>query len=245
MKTRLLTLSLITLGLAACGSGGHSFPGDNNPNTPNTPPRPTTALRTGSILKIDPNSYRFITAEAAHFSGDNINTITVEGKTIQIVPEGTPVQTIIPIDTGGKRLVNNTLLHTRFGYVHDSNTTNGYMVAQGYGTLARDLPSGTASYEGYAVHADTTDPSNGLVSGSARFDVDFANHKINGTITPNGKSSIALDNGQLAGASFNGRSTSGAIFTGQFNGPNAEELSGTYHKAGEYSGAFGASKTDN
>ncbi|MBH5329093.1 transferrin-binding protein-like solute binding protein [Eikenella sp. S3360] len=244
----LLAIAITTLGLAACGSGGGSAGNIQLTPTPtpggNTPPAIQTNERAGTAIIINPTSYRKIGESALRFTDRNFNTLTVEGKEIAVIPPGIQAGEITTIrDENSERVARNTLSYSSFGYVHDSNTTNGYMFSQGIRTLDREMPtSGTFSYEGHAAHADQTNPAGRVVSGPANFRVDFGAKTISGTINPAGKAPVVLDNGSINGNHFSGNASSGAAFDGHFYGGSAEELGGIYQKLGDYTGAFGAIK---
>ncbi|OAM26370.1 MULTISPECIES: transferrin-binding protein-like solute binding protein [Eikenella] len=260
MKTStLLALTLAAFGLSACaggssgsilGDGSHNPSPNPNPNPqPNPQPDPVVS-RTNHRLQITPGSYAFIAANAQQFADSGrINQLIVEGKTIDIIPDGITAGTTYsepPTPSRERAVGSSSLSYTRFGYVRD-NTANGYMVAQG--ETATDMPTtGSAVYNGYAVLAKVG--GSGLSTGSSRFDVNFdgAQPGISGIINVDSDTITLGDfgRGQIAGSNFSGTGSgtgSGPVsFQGSFYGPNAAELGGVFHKQGEYSGAFGAAK---
>lgn len=140
--------------------------------------------------------------------------------------------------------VGQVMTQSSYGYVREGTNAQGYMFSQGIVTSANDMPtSGTFNYSGYAVHAPVSNQPNARIeTGAANFNVNFGNRTISGRLSPANNAEVVLDNGIINGNSFSGTANSGAKFSGHFYGGHADEMGGTYHKPGEYTGAFGTRK---
>ncbi|MDO4222876.1 MAG: transferrin-binding protein-like solute binding protein [Acinetobacter sp.] len=242
-------LSVFTVALlTACGGGGG---GSSNVATPIVT-SPTTNTGTGTNTsttdstiagtKITLNaSNRVKVNETSSSATTDINTVVVDGTSIQLYPTGISSNTLSMIDSQSTRKGGSSnLTYTRYGYIKNG-TSDPILFAQG--ELTKDMPTtGSAIYTGKAIHV-----SNGTETfKDVVFDVNFANKQISGQIRPEGSSvaDVALS-ATINGNEFAGKTsgTNGFTTTGKFYGTNAAEIGGVYRNAtGNISGAFGAKK---
>ncbi|SDN50718.1 Slam-dependent surface lipoprotein [Pseudomonas jinjuensis] len=140
--------------------------------------------------------------------------------------------------------------YARYGaWYSKAHTTTEYFYTGDNPTQANQVPSsGTATYAGRAVRANTTDGVSAS-SGSTpvSFNVDFAAKTINGVTEERaGFSSVSMK-GNINGGGFSGSATSGTAkgtFAGHFYGADAAELAGmaTFAADAKQNMAFGAVK---
>lgn len=139
--------------------------------------------------------------------------------------------------------------YARYGaWCSTNHTTTEYFYTGTGATLPEQVPTtGTATYAGKAIQANTTDGT--TISGgstSASFNVDFGAKTIAGQT----EKTLAIDTvsmkGTIKGAGFSGSASSGSQqgnFSGHFYGPEASELAGTaIFKDATHNLAFGAVK---
>lgn len=165
----------------------------------------------------------------------------VDGKQYAL-PAANLSNTIITTDGQYKSLISGAYLkHSRHGIYFDSK----YPILFAHGTPTADMPSGTATYQGYStqVTSDTYEKGGGLV-GSSAFNVDFGKKTITGSVSGAGLHTVNLS-GTITGNTFSNGVTdlNRMQFNGGFYGPNAAELAGIYLDNGaEVGGTFGATK---
>ena len=255
----LLAIAITALGLAACGSGGGGSPIDNgrngpnpnnpiNPDDPNpgggNPPPPPANQRTGKVITLSADGYQRISEQALSFTQQNFGVLKVDGQELNIIPPNMSAGGLLNMQARNTARVGQVMTQSSYGYVREGTNAKGYMFSQGIVTSANDMPTvGVFNYDGNVVHAAMSNQPGGQVeTGAANFTVDFGNRLINGTLTPANNAEVVLDNGIINGNSFSGTANSGAEFSGHFYGGHADEMGGTYHKQGEYTGAFGTRK---
>ena len=108
---------------------------------------------------------------------------------------------------------------------------------------------GKANYQGHTVFHDTEDSVNKLIVGSALFNVDFSEKKLNGVLSAENKKPVNI-NASIQDNHFNGLATSEDFdaktevkVEGKFFGENAKELGGLAESFDDtFGAAFGAEK---
>lgn len=216
----------------------------NNNTQSNTNQTDTTISGTKITLRQVNN--RVQSSEATTATPDK-NIVVVNGQKITFIPQNSGVNitsnTINITDSSSVRMGSGSnLQYTRYGYVKEGQ--NSFLFAQGQKTA--DMPtSGEATYNGNATHI-----RNGEVKlYVAEFKVNYANKQLSGQIrdsTNTANPTVANLSATINGNTFSGISGSGVstfTTTGNFYGPNAAEMGGTYKNSiGNISGAFGAKK---
>lgn len=246
MKTKNIFL-MITLSamLAACGSS--SSQGIVAPTSGNN------QSDVGLILKLKNTNGAVLPSTETFYTGDgDINTITVNGNQITLIPTG--------VSSGGgfydenqpgtRKIVSGTnYQHSRFGAL--DITANGADVyaffSQGKPTAISEIPTtGTATYSGHAVGVveGASGTTVDFTTGNSTINVDFAAKTVSGTLNgwvDNNMPTVTFTNATISGNSF-----IGAKASGKFYGPNAAEVSGVVQKtAGNgdvIAASFGAKK---
>lgn len=227
---------LLALSLTACGGGGSSS---------------TTAITSISNAVVQPKPVQKVDGYSLTAKKDNhqaqpltgsqgINTVTIDGKTLDFIPQGFIVGNNINLNAGNMTRIGsgNALSYMRYGYVADTaKNVSPTLFAQGIATASDKVPTtGKAVYNGTAV-------DNNKVSYNARFDVNYTAKILGGTLSPQTNPSAKMINltAVINGNTFTGKSD--YTTTGQFYGPNAEELGGVFKNHDDsLSGAFGAKK---
>ncbi|OOF65439.1 Slam-dependent surface lipoprotein [Rodentibacter sp. Ppn85] len=142
----------------------------------------------------------------------------------------------------------------RFGVSDSLNeSSNGYMFYNGNPT--QNMPtSGTATYSGDAIISAENiyglDPEEDYYHGSSKFNVDFGNKTLEGSLNiPNRNlQPVKVEiNAQISGNSFTGTTDSTRLSNGQvegkFYGNNAKEMAGLAQSNDQsWNAAFGAAK---
>ena len=245
------------LGLTACSSGSDDSPSTNstptNPSKPANPSNPSTPAAGGNKTALIAPRGDMANAQVTEVSGNyNSNEITINGRKFTVQRPG--------IISGGFTDISDSTGHSvvsgsKFSYVRFGSNTyfenNGTNVTKAYNSFAigditpvNAVPtSGKATYAGDAtIGIDSTT----FLKGTSSFNVDFGAKTIKGNAT-NGAFTLPLE-GQINGNAFNG-TKDGIQMQGNFYGPQAQELGGTYSGQvldnGSYKsfmGAFGAKK---
>lgn len=233
-------------GLSACGSSGgggvdvsngggfNNGRGSANNNQGTAVPAATVS---GRLLNLNQDGTQRSNAAAPATS--DINKITINGTTVDILPAGIHSGGLVELNADTmQRAVGGNLSYARWGYLKDSRMVGGHLVAQGQET-AQMPATGTARYSGLAVHIARGGTP---VQGTSQFTVDYGAKTVSGSITPQGGAAIGL-NAAISGNRFEGYSSNGEVHTaGGFYGANAAEMAGVYGSSGRFSGAFGAAK---
>lgn len=254
------------LGLAACsggGSGDHTSPppASKAPDISAVPPGNSAAPASrigGHALtthKLDASDVK------RHvINNGNMDEITIEGKKIYLNLPGTELNGFVhtPHSAAETTSIGKQFKHLRFGsYINWTTWPQGvvpaYSFAVGHITPDADVPAGgRASYKGNALVSPTghkTGDSGGFFQSYAAFDVDFGGKTINGRLDYNGNDAHNIHlSGTIHGASFSGE-RDGVSMQGNFYGPQAAELGGTFSGpitingvANHASGSFGAAR---
>lgn len=224
--------------------------GNGGGNAGNNPPLNngignTTAQSQLKGNQIAINANHRANANVAINTTSELNKITLNGKTIDIIPTGISSGAGLNHlkDSNNERVVGQGA-DMRYGYIKTGNETP-HLFAQG--KASTNTPqSGKATYRGNAVNVALTEKNGrptgtAVTSHSANFEVDFGSKLITGKIhTP---TSIDLA-GRINGNTFAGQQK-GMTMQGYFYGDKASELGGTYRSADStVSGAFGAKKSN-
>ncbi|ULJ63515.1 Slam-dependent surface lipoprotein [Wielerella bovis] len=257
--------------LTACGSSGggsptttkpapHNGANQQNPtvnqpnnngsnsgsNQQNTTANQNTTKFGGSATKfIDKNGNFSEYGTNKPISGNNLDKIIVDGKELTLIDPGIQVGSWYTNNVKNQdyKKVHGGYSYTRFGVYESHNEDSFYLISHGQFTDANKVPTtGTATYVGHAVYA--SNQTDGWDTGSAKFNVNYGNKTIDGTVSIPKANSVALK-GTISGNAFSG-THNGTNMQGHFFGSAAEELSGTFHKGTknkpDFVGAFGAKK---
>ena len=161
MKTqKVFSLTLLTLALAACGSGGGSGGGDNHPTQPAQQPATQTTKPTTSETKpsqpteekpkntITGHYYNGFFGFASNISSNDINAISVWGTDIQLIDPAMKSANgwlSDSVDNRSNRIVSDFLNHARVGLAIRQSDVVAF--AQGKETVAENVPTvGKAHY---------------------------------------------------------------------------------------------------
>ena len=182
----------------------------------------------------------------------DLDVLNVEGKSFNIVPTGWAASEVLEITsnnvtrlTSGKKYKN-----VRWGFISQEGLNNHYLLAYGINPTTNMPATGQATYVGNGVHSyasngegiDTYHLSN------AKFNVNFADKSLEGSITPaNNKPFGSVNEVKLSakidGNQFSGKTAEGTETGGRFYGFGASELSGSYiNPQATQIGVFGAQK---
>lgn len=268
---KVFSLTLLTFALAACGSGGGSGGGDNQPTHPVQQPatqatQPATQATQPTTPETKPaqpteekpkntitgHYYDGFFGFASNVSSNDINTIRVWGTDIQLIDPAMKSANgwlSDSVDNRSNRIVSDFLNHARVGLAIRQSDVVAF--AQGKETVAENVPTvGKAHYKGQHILA--IEPSKevqeelkakyGSFRGEALFDVDFANKKIAGSLELPGTPYLPVS-ATINGNTFENRAFIDDVSVkGKFYGENASEMAGVYQKMDKFTGAFGAKK---
>ena len=243
------------------GNGnGNNAPAPQQPTPPATPAPQAQYGGTAYYTENDRSFNEYAQGRGNVPVNGNLSSITVQGREIDITtPEAfTESQTLLHMNGSRARGVashigDSRLSYTRFGLQMD-NTNSSPMQYRAFAigslTPVADVPtSGTARYAGSSVFSSsaisyTTQPAN--------FDVDFGAKTVHGRIhsgldMPN---AVMEFGGTINGSSFSSTKDTLLHMQGNFYGPNAAEMGGTFKGIYEIpggdllhvNGAFGAKK---
>ena len=182
----------------------------------------------------------------------DLDVLNVEGKSFNIVPTGWAASEVLEITSNNvTRLVSGTKYkNVRWGLISQEGLNNHYLLAYGINPTTNMPTTGQATYVGNGVHSyasngegiDTYHLSN------AKFNVNFADKSLEGSITPaNNKPFGSVNEVKLSakidGNQFSGKTAEGTETGGRFYGFGASELSGSYiNPQATQIGVFGAQK---
>ena len=182
----------------------------------------------------------------------DLDVLNVEGKSFNIVPTGQAASEVLKITSNNvTRLVSGTKYkNVRWGLISQEGLNNHYLLAYGINPTTNMPATGQATYVGNGVHSyasngegiDTYHLSN------AKFNVNFADKSLEGSITPaNNKPFGSVNEVKLSakidGNQFSGKTAEGTETGGRFYGFGASELSGSYiNPQATQIGVFGAQK---
>ena len=268
---KVFSLTLLTFALAACGSGGGSGGGDNQPTHPVQQPatqatQPATQATQPTTPETKPaqpteekpkntitgHYYNGFFGFASNVSSNDINTIRVWGTDIQLIDPAMKSANgwlSDSVDNRSNRIVSDFLNHARVGLAIRQSDVVAF--AQGKETVAENVPTvGKAHYKGQHILA--IEPSKEVQEevkakyasfrGEALFDVDFANKKIAGSLELPGTPYLPVS-ATINGNTFENRAFIDDVSVkGKFYGENASEMAGVYQKMNKFTGAFGAKK---
>ena len=218
------------------GNGnGNDAPAPQQPTPPATPAPQAQYGGTAYYTENDRSFNEYAQGRGNVPVNGNLSSITVQGREINITtPEAfTESQTLLHMNdyrTPGvdSHIGDSRLSYTRFGLQMDDTDSLQYRAfAIGSLTPVADVPtSGTARYAGSSVFSSSassyhTEPAN--------FDVDFGAKTVHGRI----HSGLGMPNAVMEfGGTINGSSFSGTKdalnMQGNFYGPNAAEMGGTF-----------------
>ena len=221
-------------------NGGTNPPGTNPPGTnpPGTNPPGTNPPGTNPP---NPKSYNQI---AIKDSNNNYKTIDLLPSNVQPGSNQGTNKTYKSDDSSYKKLNGNDLKYALYGVIidkTDGNTAHAfYRDSQDESTRGVVLPQKEVFYQGHVIHYDVANRT--LVEGTALFDVNFPNRKIEGGITA-GSARIPIS-ATISGERFSGSSSNNVTVEGRFYGPEGHDMSGIYGKGTgdrkEFIGSFGA-----
>ncbi len=243
------------------GNGnGNNTPAPQQPTPPATPAPQAQYGGTAYYTENNGNFNEYAQGRGNVPVNGNLSSITVQGREINITtPEAfTESQTLLHMNDSrahgvASHIGDSRLSYTRFGLQMD-NTDYSPMQYRAFAigslTPVADVPtSGTARYAGSSVFSSsaisyTTQPAN--------FDVDFGAKTVHGRI----HSGLGMPNavmefgGTINGSSFSSTKDTLLHMQGNFYGPNAAEMGGTFKGVYEIpggdvlhvNGAFGAKR---
>ena len=269
-----LLLTVLSVALAACGSGGGSCGGSGDSNSSSNSSSNSPAPNNSSNKKVESKKDKvtglsFTGNNSIFFDSyerdNNIDKLSVRGKDIPLVGSDMIrndgwLQDAKSTTSGvTTRMIGDNLKNARYGLVVDQMSHEGILFAQGRETDVENIPaSGSARYEGqHLIEVDNKDNkfSNAkyyLVTGKATLDVNFGDKTISGAFevpAEDGKGKADLPfNAQIKGNKFSNEDASSVRslrVSGGFYGKNAEEVAGVYNNFNRYGGAFGAKKVSN
>lgn len=166
-------------------------------------------------------------------SGSSLNSVMVDGHTVNLSTAG-----VASPSSNEFQRINNQLSYTRFGnYTYrNSNTLDTYAIAYG-----QETPMGRVPTTGTAVYVGTGIVGSSAGTTTAEFDVNYGQKQISGKVGSNQLSGV------ITGNAFTGE-RNGLRMQGNFFGPNAAELGGTFHGVSDSTkqiiGSFGAKKQE-
>lgn len=247
-KCILLTAVVSSL-LTACGSSSSQGTVDTGSTTSTT--SSVATVKSDAMIGYENDSLVVSTADN---TGDDLNSINIEGVDISLIPNGISSNGFYEEETSSsyKLVSGNKYNYLRFGiYTADdlNNESTGTdddifgVFAQGFAT--ENMPtSGTAVYKGDAIAA--TENTIFWTKGVANINVDFGSAKsVSGTLS--GWEDTAMDSinfdADIRGSRFS--SIGSTMVNGQFYGADAAEIGGviTTSQDGEaVAAAFGATK---
>ena len=182
----------------------------------------------------------------------DLDVLNVEGKSFNIVPTGWAASEVLKITSNNvTRLVSGTKYkNVRWGLISQEGLNNHYLLAYGINPTTNMPATGQATYVGNGVHSyasngegiDTYHLSN------AKFNVNFADKSLEGSITPANNKPFGNVNevklsAKIDGNQFSGKTAEGTETGGRFYGFGASELSGSYiNPQATQIGVFGAQK---
>ena len=182
----------------------------------------------------------------------DLDVLNVEGKSFNIVPTGWAASEVLEITSNNvTRLVSGTKYkNVRWGLISQEGLNNHYLLAYGINPTTNMPATGQATYVGNGVHSyasngggiDTYHLSN------AKFNVNFADKSLEGSITPADNEPFGNVNeiklsAKIDGNQFSGKTAEGTETGGRFYGFGASELSGSYvNPKATQIGVFGAQK---
>lgn len=182
----------------------------------------------------------------------DLDVLNVEGKSFNIVPTGWAASEVLKITSNNvTRLVSGTKYkNVRWGLISQEGLNNHYLLAYGINPTTNMPATGQATYVGNGVHSyasngggiDTYHLSN------AKFNVNFADKSLEGSITPADNEPFGNVNeiklsAKIDGNQFSGKTAEGTETGGRFYGFGASELSGSYvNPKATQIGVFGAQK---
>ena len=182
----------------------------------------------------------------------DLDVLNVEGKSFNIVPTGWAASEVLKITSNNvTRLVSGTKYkNVRWGLISQEGLNNHYLLAYGINPTTNMPATGQAIYVGNGVHSyasngegiDTYHLSN------AKFNVNFADKSLEGSITPANNKPFGNVNevklsAKIDGNQFSGKTAEGTETGGRFYGFGASELSGSYiNPQATQIGVFGAQK---
>ena len=182
----------------------------------------------------------------------DLDVLNVEGKSFNIVPTGWAASEVLEITSNNvTRLVSGTKYkNVRWGLISQEGLNNHYLLAYGINPTTNMPATGQATYVGNGVHSyasngggiDTYHLSN------AKFNVNFADKSLEGSITPADNEPFGNVNeiklsAKIDGNQFSGKTAEGTETGGRFYGFGASELSGSYiNPQATQIGVFGAQK---
>ena len=243
------------------GNGnGNNAPAPQQPTPPATPAPQAQYGGTAYYTENNGNFNEYAQGRGNVPVNGNLSSITVQGREINITtPEAfTESQTLLHMNDSrahgvASHIGDSRLSYTRFGLQMD-NTDYSPMQYRAFAigslTPVADVPtSGTARYAGSSVFSSSeisykTQPAN--------FDVDFGAKTVHGRI----HSGLGMPNavmefgGTINGSSFSSTKDTLLHMQGNFYGPNAAEMGGTFKGVYEIpggdvlhvNGAFGAKR---
>ena len=232
-------------------------PTENVTKQPSTSVSPTTnsnqvlsAKHIGFVIpKVKGAEIRIASSDA---EAADLDILNVEGKSINIVPAGMSAGEYLDITSNNvTRLISGKKYkNVRWGLVGEAGLNNHYLLAYGINPTTNMPTTGQVTYVGKGVHSYANNGSgvDAYKLSNAKFNVNFADKSLEGTITPADNKPFGNVNevklsAKIDGNQFSGKTAEGTEAAGRFYGSSASELAGSYvNQKATYFGVFGAQK---
>lgn len=225
-------------------TNNNTTPNNSNLNTGNNKPNTSTQAQSkisGKTVFVDGNNEIFY----KDIESDDINTLTVDGRSFNIGSSGISSGGFTTTNTGKRwSVVSGThMKYAKYGFYNDNSGEElDYYFYQGVKTPVANIPTtGTAHYTGRSIYTCET-CGNQMTQGTSKFSVDFDKKNVTGSISNGIASNLSLS-ATISGNTFSGKNEAGTQTHGAFFGDKAQELSGYYTNEGrDFAGVFGATK---
>lgn len=213
----------------------------NNSEKPNTPP--ATNAGTSNTSKEITGEVAIIDDKVTNIHSDNINKLTVNGKTFDLSSFNTSTNFSknMSLDDEVEVQASTHLKHAKYGFIIDWKNAIDYLFYQGEKTPTANMPTaGIANYTGQSLYI-CGDCDDEVVQGTSKFTADFGKKTLTGSIS-NEQAKVALS-ATISGNTFSGTNGAGTETRGAFFGDKAQEISGIFNNDDkDFAGAFGATK---
>lgn len=240
---KLSLTALCTALLVACSGGGGSGDGDNNSNTATpinneaTPVNTNTNTNTGNNQNSSTGQIAKIGVDDAGITISDLNSsdfdsITVDGKTIQVVRPGYFANGWSNITEGNitTNICCGKYDSAKIGFYELGENEASYLFYDGKVTDKNQIPqSGVFSYKGDSLIFPGDDALPDEIKGSTNLTADFNNKTLTGNLSGTGINITV--NANINQNEFSGSATSSvdpgtAAVQGKFYGDNAKQLAG-------------------
>ncbi|WP_185711723.1 transferrin-binding protein-like solute binding protein [Conchiformibius steedae] len=232
-------------------NGSHQGSNTNQGNTSAGVVTPSAEINGVFVRKLDDkNRPDTLTLAGVTDKGNtHLDALWVNGQKIPLFTEKTT-----PVAEGRgshSYIVGTDLQFARYGVINrfQDVLTDGYSYFFAQGEISPSLPNiPRATYSGQAfLFGKEIKENNGRAKGTAKFEVNFADKSLTGTISA-ARRSIDLQAEIGTDSRFYGKSPAGVVANGAFFGKDAAEMAGVFYeqpangKIGNFGGVFGTSR---